>query len=294
MVSWPPVDARDIPMSRIKDFVKRIPVLGRAILCLHRYRVARSYLTPKWRLIRPWLFSSRETTNFTYDLEPANVDYLASFVAEITGRRFEEAIGFIRELDGDEDLKRHVRTVTAQDPRYRRVSDPEPRFGRRAGWYAVVRAFKPKVVVETGIDKGLGSVVIASALLRNTSEGHPGRYYGTDINPDAGFLFRDRYAQTGRILHGDSIGSLTRLDERIDLFVNDSDHSADYEGREYRTVEAKLSDHAVILGDNADSTDELFRFARRTGRSFLFFQERPKNHWYPGAGIGAAFRRAGR
>jgi len=281
-------------MSPIKDFVKRIPILGRVILCLHRYRLARSYLTPKWRLIRPWLFSSRETTNFTYDLEAANVDYLASFVAEITGRTFDEAMGYVRELEGDDELKRHVRTMTAQDVRYRRVSDPEPKFGRRAGWYAVVRATKPKVVVETGIDKGLGSVVIASALLRNASEGHPGQYYGTDINPQAGFLFRDRYAGVGRILYGDSIESLTGLNERIDLFVNDSDHSADYEGREYRTVEAKLSDKALILGDNSDVTDELFRFARRTGRSFLFFQERPKDHWYPGAGIGAAYRRAAR
>ncbi|MCI0655564.1 MAG: hypothetical protein L0170_00640, partial [Acidobacteria bacterium] len=95
-------------MSVVKDFIKRIPVLGRAILLLHRYRVARSHLLPQWRRIVPWLIASRETTNFTYDLAPANMEYLASFVAEVTDRDFNEALGFMRELERDDDLKRHV------------------------------------------------------------------------------------------------------------------------------------------------------------------------------------------
>jgi hypothetical protein len=36
-------------------------------------------------------------------------------------------------------------------------------------------------------------------------------------------------------------------------------------------------------------TPEIHNFARKSGRKFLYFQERPKDHWYPGAGIGAAF-----
>ena len=46
---------------------------------------------------------------------------------------------------------------------------------------------------------------------------------------------------------------------------------------------------AVVLGDNAHVTDKLYQFATRTGRKFLFFQQKPLNHWYPGAGIGAAY-----
>ena len=40
---------------------------------------------------------------------------------------------------------------------------------------------------------------------------------------------------------------------------------------------------------NAHCSDELFKFAGRSGRRFLYFQERPKNHWYDGGGIGVAF-----
>jgi hypothetical protein len=109
------------------------------------------------------------------------------------------------------------------------------------------------------------------------------------LNPEAGYLLTAPYSQYGRILYGDSIQSLRALDHPIDLFINDSDHSADYEYREYKTIEAKLSPRALILGDNAEATDRLARFSSETGRSFLFFAEQPKDHWFPGAGIGISF-----
>jgi hypothetical protein len=71
----------------------------------------------------------------------------------------------------------------------------------------------------------------------------------------------------------------------VDLFINDSDHSADYERAEYDVIANKLSPLATIVGDNAHATDCLREFARKTGRKFLFFAEQPKDHWYPGGGI---------
>ena len=155
-----------------------------------------------------------------------------------------------------------------------------------------MRAVKPRIIVETGVDKVVGSYVLPAALLRNAEEGQPGYYYGTDINPRAGYLLQGRCAQFGRILFGDSVESLKKLTKIIDVFINDSDHSVEYEAREYRAVENKLSHQAVVLGDNAYLTDQLLKFTIRTERSFLFFQEKPKDHWQPGGGIGVAFRRA--
>ena len=79
------------------------------------------------------------------------------------------------------------------------------------------------------------------------------------------------------------------LDEEIDLFINDSDHSANYEFLEYQAISNKLSDSAVILGDNSHVTNSLMQFSKETKREFLFFQEKPLEHWYPGAGIGISF-----
>ena len=117
----------------------------------------------------------------------------------------------------------------------------------------------------------------------------PGRYYGTEIRTEAGKLLSGKYATTGEILYGDSITSLTKLDAKIDLFVNDSDHSSEYEYREYLTVADKLADRAVVLGDNAHVTDKLSRFSREKNRKFVFFAEQPQDRWYPGAGIGVSF-----
>ena len=162
-------------------------------------------------------------------------------------------------------------------------------FARRLGWYAVARATKPRIIVETGVERGHGAVLLCAALLRNVDEGHPGKYFGTDLNPQAGWLLSGRYASFGKMLYGDSITSLKAFAEPIDLFVNDSDHSAEYEALEYETIAARLSPGAIILGDNAHVTDKLALFAEASGRRFLMFREEPKDHWYPGAGLGMAF-----
>lgn len=253
-----------------------------------RFRTAFSYYRAPLRNIFSWLVSSSENTNFTYDLTPLNLSYLANTLSLVTGSSVTEISGYLEEILNDEALKTHIREAVLHSDQGL-LADPQARYGRRVGWYALARALKPKVVVETGVDKGLGTCVLAAAVRRNALEGHPGRVYGTEINPAAGYLLGGVYAEHGEILYGDSIESLVSLTGPIDLFVNDSDHSADYERREYETIAGKLSPRAVIVGDNAHVTPALRDFALKTGRAFLFFQEKPDAHWYPGGGIGLAF-----
>jgi hypothetical protein len=271
--------------SRVKS-----SALARAALLPYRARVAIRHEWPRLRALVRWLARSREFTNFTYDLQPLNRVYLAHFLAQATGESPERFEAFFVEIETDADLAEHVRRLSSE-PGNRSFSDPIARFGRRLGWYALARHAKPRLIVETGVDKGLGACVLAAALLRNGAEGSPGRYLGTDINPRAGLLLQGRYANVGSIAVGDSIESLQRLDEPIDLFVNDSDHSEAYEAREYRAVEPLLSPRAIVIGDNSHWSPSLLEFARATGRDFAFFQESPQDHWYPGAGIGLAFQR---
>jgi len=270
--------------------ISRVPVLGRLIVAVYRALVALpTALRPLGNLLR-WLVTSKETTNHTFDLAPLNRETLTAQIADVVDLPYPTVEGYVAELEADDTLRRHLQEMIRNAP-YRGISDLTIRYSRRIGWYAFVRALKPAVVVETGVDKGLGACVLTAALLRNREEGHPGRYYGTDINPQAGYLLHGRYAEVGEILYGDSIQSLAQLDATVDLFINDSDHSAEYEGREYATIEGKLSAQALVLGDNSHITDELLKFANRTGRSFTFFKEEPVRHWYPGAGIGMAFHR---
>ena len=254
-----------------------------------RLEFALSYFQPALRSLLVCLVSSREDSNFTYDLTDLNKKHLAGFLAAIIGESIPRIFSYIAELENDDALRAHVRSRVAQSHPSDRC-DYVARYGRRLGWYVLARTTKPRVVVETGVDKGLGTCVLAAALMRNAEEGAPGRIYGTDINPRAGILFAEPYAKLGTILYGDSIESLGKLTDTIVLFINDSDHSSEYEWREYQRVKPRLADDAIIVGDNAHVSDSLYRFAIETSRRFLFFREIPSEHWYPGAGIGVAFQ----
>jgi hypothetical protein len=275
----------------MKGLLKRLaatPGLGRALLVPYRLAGALPYVARPVSHLARWLITSREYTNYSYDLTDLNVRYLTAFVSQVSGVSRAEAAAYINEIESAGHLAEHIRQMVHASDRGR-FADVRQGFGRRIGWYAMVRAVKPRVVVETGVDTGLGACVVTEALRRNASEGWDGYYYGTDINPEAGYLLAGEYARYGEILYGDSIDSLETLDAVVDMFINDSDHAADYEGREYEAIREKLSPGALVLSDNAHCTDRLLDFADRTGRWFLFFQEQPRDHWYPGAGIGVAY-----
>ena len=274
--------------SRLR-WLKKLPIY-RVIGLPRRALTGARYVAPQVGSLASWLVRSREDTNFTYDLKPRNLLYLAHLLSTVTGEKFARVQALIDELEGDEELRGSLRDAVRASP-YRAITDPEMRYGRRIGWYVLVRIMRPGVVIETGVDKGLGAAVICAALRRNAAEGKPGRYFGTDIVPTAGWLLRPPYAEHGELLIGDSIESLRRFDKTIDIFINDSDHSDAYEAEEYEVIADKLGPNGVIIGDNAHETTILADFAARRGLAFLFFKEEPSRHWYPGAGIGLAFRR---
>ena len=67
---------------------------------------------------------------------------------------------------------------------------------------------------------------------------------------------------------------------------------ANYEHRQEQLAMAevveRLEPGAVVLSDNSHATDVLSRWSEAGGRRFLYFAERPKDHWYAGAGIGVS------
>ncbi|VVE90797.1 methyltransferase [Pandoraea bronchicola] len=251
-----------------------------------RRAFAMSYYRDSMRLIGTWSKLRTEDSNFYYKLTPRNRSHLAHLLSNLTGESRSSILTYFDELENDEVLRSHI-SDAVRDAKYGR--DIDVNYARRVGWYAIARIIKPKVIIETGVDHGVGSCVLTSALARNASEGFRGRYYGTDINPKAGKLLRGKYAEYGEILYGDSIESLKKFSSPIDLFINDSDHSVEYEMSEYHVVAEKMTEHGVILSDNAHCSDSLDNFSVEAGRSFVFFSEKPENHWYPGGGIGISF-----
>jgi hypothetical protein len=238
------------------------------------------------RLGFSWTGRKTEISNFYYDLTEKNLLELAQFVSVVCGIELSRAESYVREIRENAEIRSHIEATMRLDKTMR---DSNLFLGRRIGWYAVIRAMKPKLVVETGVHQGVGAVTIINALMRNSEEGFPGRYLGTDIDPEAGVLLKGKYLEYGELLYGDSIDSLKGITDTVDIFINDSDHSEIYEAKEYLVISPKLSPSAMILGDNSHATDALLKYSIATNKKFLFFKEEPKAHWYPGAGIGVSF-----
>lgn len=272
-------------MSTLKKFVTTT-FLGRWLLLPYRLGLALRSLKIGYAF--RWALYSREHYNFSYDLEPRNRDDLVAFLAVVCQTPYETIHQYMQEVENDQALFSYLKSHI-QNSSERYVMDPIPRLGKRLGWYALVRALKPRLVVETGVDRGLGSCVLAAALLKNQTEGFPGKLMPIDINPKAGILFQSPYTQTGQLVVSDSLVALDNLQEPVDLFLHDSDHADEHERAEYKAVAKNLSPHALVVTDNGYFTNALLDFARSTNRHYLYFQDRPYHHWWIGDGLGIAW-----
>lgn len=271
----------------LRHFVRHT-AFGRLLLIPCRLGYALTFAARQVGVMLRWAFGSKEYYNYTYDLTDLNLAYLASYIAVVSGHEVAEIERYFQELRADEELRARLRRRTLDSPD-RHNSDAEPRYGRRYGWYALVRATKPRVLVETGVDRGLGTVVLAAAMQRNAVEGAPGVVYATDIMPDCGHLLTEDDKAFCQILLGDSVASLQAFTEPVDLFIHDSDHRPEYEWAEFLAIEPRLHPGSIVLSDNSQLTPKLREFAHRIGKTFLYFQDQPKDHWWPGDGLGAVF-----
>lgn len=268
--------------SKLRRRLATSPVGRGAALPLRAMAVARYDARLIGRSVN-WLVHARETTNYTYDLDPLNRDQLCWFVSTVTGADIGQVRSWMRELETDTELIESLTNRLSSNPT-RRICATEPHLARRYGWYAIIRAIEPENVVETGTHLGLGSCVIAAALLRN---GH-GRLNTIDIDADSGHLIGQPWASVIDRRVGSSIDELAKMRD-VDMFLHDSLHTYDYESRELAAVEPNLRADAIVLSDNAHDSAALSDWAERSGRHYLFFKEQPVNHWWPGDGIGVAW-----
>ena len=249
---------------------------------LLRLREVSRHLMRQLRITSHWVLRSRETTNHSYAITALNREHLAWWLANA----LDQPVGRVRELfdelEADEELRSHLARVTAGSG-FRRVTDPQPSYGRRLAWYALVRLLQPEVVVETGIDKGLGSCVLASALLRN---GH-GHLYAIDTSPQAGWMVAGAYSELVTVIHDDAVAAIGSLGQPVDLLVHDVHHTQEQEAQEYDAV-LERSPRAVLLNDNAHSYDVLPSLCEQRGFRYHHFDDQPSGTWFAGSGLGLA------
>jgi predicted O-methyltransferase YrrM len=235
---------------------------------------------PKLRQVLAWSVRSREIANFTYDTSRTSKLLLAATVAEIAGAETSQIAGYIEELEADRELAAHVVAIMqgAQD---RWSADPFFAPGRRLAFYLAARALKPRHVVEAGVEKGLGAVLLSRAIQRNAAEGHPGEYLGIEFNRARSITLYDTYPErAGHIERGDSLAVLRSRQQPIDLFIHDTVPEPGHMRAQLEAVLPLMSAGGLIA--STWTTPELIDHALGHGLKLLTHQEEPEGHWFAG------------
>ena len=231
-----------------------------------------------------YVLTDPEPDNFSYEL--ANEHDLVAWVALVSRCRDAEAGRAIAEARADTVLRERLRAATRHHWSW---SKPEPPYGKRLAWYALVRLMAPALIIETGVHDGLGSLLLLRALERNAEQGRDGRLVSFDINPAAGWLAGPDPRWELRIESTRSgLPALLTQVPAVDLFIHDSLHTYEHERFEMTSVAPKLGARGVLVSDNVHATRALAQTSEEFGLDYNEFFERPENHFYTGGGMGAA------
>src|ERR1035438_9722060 len=138
--------------------------------------------------------------------------------------------------------------------------------------YAVVRAFRPKIVVETGVANGVSSAYILLALQANGR----GALYSIGLNDPQylpaskplGWIVPNELQSPWTVLVGDSRIILPRLLAEIgspDIFIHDSLHTYEHMLWEYRVAYPHLRPGGLLFSDDAEWNSAFPEFALEIG-----------------------------
>lgn len=225
-----------------------------------------------------FLFLDREYDNYTYEI--SNRGEMEEFLARVISRDLGSVHAVVQEIEGDVGFRQELNNRLRGRWDRRHIA----MYGRRAGWYALVRLCRPTLVVEIGVHDGLGSSVLLRALERNQN----GRLIGIDIDPTSGWLVPPSLRGRYHLVIADSADALPQLacQDPIDLLIVDGDHGYEHERAEYAAVEPALSAEAILVSDTSQHSSALRDFADEKGRRYTFWPERTVHHFFGGAGIG--------
>jgi methyltransferase family protein len=230
-----------------------------------------------------------ELDNFTYDI--ANRSELAGTLAEVLQVDRETVAGYIAEGDADPRVVRPTSGRPILRLRHKRVMHP----GRRLGWYVTARVLKPELIVETGIHGGLGSRLLLLALMRNREEGAAGELISIDIDDGAGVLVEKALRADWRPVFGSTYDVLKPAiaGRKVGMLIHDSDHTYECERFEFEAALDAAADPIALISDNAHASTALPDLAAEREMPYGYFHETPRDHFYPGAGLGIAMGRTG-
>jgi hypothetical protein len=179
-------------------------------------------------------------------------------IADGLGRALGTDVAGFLEEEGLAEIDAHVREGVERlgaDLPFPIAHNAAPSLARLC--YALVRALRPAVVLETGVAYGVSSSFITKALALN-GEGELHSVDRAPIRPDVesyiGALVPDELRSRWTLHRGTSRRLLPQLLPQLDglgLFIHDSQHTYRNIGWELRTVTPRLTSPGAVLVDDA-------------------------------------------
>ena len=145
-------------------------------------------------------------------------------------------------------------------------------------------ALRPELVVEAGVQDGLGSLALLRALERNAQEGSPGRLLSIDTLETAGWMVDERHRARWHMVHGSVDEVLARtLPEKppVGLFIEDTGAPEAVVRSALDSVVHASSDGAILVAGNRSA--ELQRFCDERSIAFVEHHDRAHDHFFQNA-----------
>ena len=118
--------------------------------------------------------------------------------------------------------------------------------------YAYIKAYDPKVIVETGVANGITTNVIMRALSGRQSVLHS---FDIDSRTKASFTGKENW-----VFHlltppfHKNLKSVSKSIGRVDLWLHDSNHGGLWQSYEYALALSSLSPQGILVSDDVDAS----------------------------------------
>lgn len=224
-----------------------------------------------------WILFSKEISNFTYEIR--NENELLHVAQNITSLDYPLLKKILDEINvEDNDFKKILTKDYFKDFSKNKI------FGRRLLWYILVRTIKPDIVIESGVDKKLGSAILVQGLYKNYLENYKkNEFIGLDIeNKKISYfnLQNDNYTNY-KFYYQNTLDFLRKYkNKKKTIYISDAYHNYDFETQEYNLIKNNLAPGSIIVSDN--NSGSLSDFSIKNKKNIIYFHEDVKNFWHKG------------
>jgi predicted O-methyltransferase YrrM len=247
-----------------------------------KYRIMRTCnANVGWRTRAAYVLFDPEIESHSFELE--NEAEVIAALAAALGHPVAELSGYAAETHVDPELNQLLR----RHLRWRLDTKRQPPLGNRLAWYVMVRARKPRLVVETGIYLGLGSLALLRAIERNAQEGEPGELISFDILRSSGTIVREPMRRHWRKIIGSTRDELlpALAGRNVDMLFQDTPHTEENQRFEFGAALAHAAPGLLLLDSSGGHAPTLRALCAEQGGAFHAIPMRSRRHIDPGGAI---------